>query len=109
MWNRNVRDTAYRTGTLVAKLHVAGLEVDTHLLNKSLYIKDFIIPGFNREAEFRQHVRDSGLFSSEDISKVMRLLDRERDLEWRSRMRWSVIHGDLCCARTRWPTGRRSH
>ena len=90
-------NTAYRMGVLTARLHLAGLEVDTHLLNKSLYIKDFIIRGFEREAAFRQRIKDCGLFSSEDISQVTSLLDRNRDLEWRSRVQWSVIHGDLCC------------
>jgi hypothetical protein len=105
--------TAYRVGAVLAAFHAAGHQpeirslapeerhlvaphVDTHLLNKALYINIFIQRRVARNRELHAYVKDLKAVSPEEQRKIDDLFCRIDAGSWQSGLSWGIIHGDFC-------------
>lgn len=105
--------TAYRVGAVLAAFHAAGHQpetrslapeerhlvvprVDTHLLNKALYINVFIKRRVARNRELHAYVKGLEAVSPEEQRKIDDLFCRIDAGSWQSGLTWGIIHGDFC-------------
>ena len=105
--------TAYQIGTVLAAFHSAGRQppirslapeewehvvphIDTFLLNKSLYINDFITRGADRRRKMHDYVTGLKTISPEERRKIDDLFCRIGDHSRQGQLSWGIIHGNFC-------------
>ncbi len=103
---------AYQIGAVLAAFHAAGHQppirslapdeweqvvphIDTFLLNKSLYINDFIKRGTVRKRKIQEYVMGLKAVSPKEKRKVGDLFQHSGDRRRQGELSWGIIHGNI--------------
>jgi len=87
------KNTARQAGACIAQFHQAGQEIDTFLLNKMFWIKDFTTRRYDRFKRLREQI--STYLSGDEIRLADAMFERLTNAAWRDSLTWRLIHGDM--------------
>ena len=88
--------TAEPIGHLLGRFHQAGREIETYLLNKGYWIRDFTVRRQDSLDRMHECLDRSGV-SRSDARIIEGIIERTSSFLSISSRTWGLYHGDMCC------------
>ena len=90
------KSNAFQAGQFLGRFHQAGAQIDTYLLNKGYWIKDFTSRRHKSVHRQKEQLHQCPFLSPTDTRLMEDMIDRTHNFLHISARTWGVYHGDLC-------------
>lgn len=87
--------TAFQSGKFLGHFHQVSAQIDTFLLNKQYWIKDFTSKRYNGLNRLRENLRQNPLSNPEDAQIVSDMIEQAYNFSQISARSWGLYHGDM--------------
>ena len=88
--------TAHQAGQFLGRFHQAGAQIDTFLLNKGYWIKDFTSRRYAGVNRLREHLHQHQSLSERETRIIGETIERAYSFSRISSRTWGLYHGDMC-------------
>lgn len=88
--------TAHETGKFLGTFHQAASQIDTFLINKGYWIKDFTSRRYTGVSHLKENLKGTQLLSASQKQIIHEMIDRAQSFAQITARTWSLYHGDMC-------------